>query len=125
MANHQLLSFMDAYLGYNQIRMYPPNQEHTSFITNIGLYYYKVMPFGFKNVGATYQRLVNQMFKQQIGKTMEVLVDDMLVKSLRVEDHITHLAKMFDILRMYGMKLNPNKCAFGVSSSKLLRFMVN
>lgn len=78
--DHQLLSFMDAYLGYNQIRVHPLDQEHTSFLTNMGLYCYKVMPLGLKNAGATYQRLVNQMFYQQIGKTMEVYVDDMLVK---------------------------------------------
>ncbi|KAL5581043.1 hypothetical protein UlMin_013485 [Ulmus minor] len=70
-AGHELLSFMDAYSGYNQIRMHEEDQEHTAFLTNQGLYCYKVMPFGLKNVGATYQRLVNKMFKDQIGKTME------------------------------------------------------
>ncbi|KAL2456880.1 Uncharacterized protein Adt_46580 [Abeliophyllum distichum] len=87
-AGHQLLSFMDAYSGYNQIPMYPPDEEHTSFVTDKGLYCYKVMPFGLKNAGATYQRLVNKMFANQLGSTMEVYVDDMLVKSLRAEDHI-------------------------------------
>ncbi|KAL5576657.1 hypothetical protein UlMin_018356 [Ulmus minor] len=91
----------------------------------IGLYCYKVMPFGLKNAGATYQRLVNKMFKNQIGKTMEVYVDDMLVKSLKTEEHIRNLKETFDILRKYKMKLNPSKCAFGVSSGKFLRFMVN
>ena len=80
-AGYQLLSFMDAYSGYNQILMYPGNKEHTSFITNRGLYCYRVMPFGLKNAGATYQRLVNAMFKALIEKTMEVYIDDMLVKS--------------------------------------------
>ena len=69
---HALLSFMDPYSGYNQISMHVPNQEHTSFITNCGFYCYKVMLFGLKNAGATYQHLVNVMFKEQIGKTMEV-----------------------------------------------------
>lgn len=68
MAGHPLLSFMDTYLSYNQIKIYPPNQKHTSFITNLKLYCYKVMLFGLKNAGATYQRLVNQMFAQQIGR---------------------------------------------------------
>ena len=81
MASHQLLSFMDAYSRYNQIPMNPEEEEHTSFITDRGLYCYKVMPFGLKNAGATYQRLVNMMFGDLIGKTMEVYVDDMLVKS--------------------------------------------
>ena len=80
-ARHKLLSFMDAFSGYNQIRMDEVNQEKTSFVTSQGLFCYKVMPFGLKNVGVTYQRLVNHMFCPQIGRNMEVYVDDMLVKS--------------------------------------------
>ena len=78
--------------------MYAPDEEHTSFITDRGLYCYKVMPFGLKNAGATYQRLVNRMFSDQIRRTVEVYVDDMLVKSQAASEHITHLAEMFDIL---------------------------
>ena len=80
MAQHQLLSFMDAFLGYNQIRMHETDQEKTSFVTNQGLFCYKVMPFGLKNTGVTYQRLMNKMFAQQIGRNIQVYVDDMLVK---------------------------------------------
>ncbi|GMH09599.1 hypothetical protein Nepgr_011440 [Nepenthes gracilis] len=87
-AGHELLSFMDAYSGYNQIRMSPADEEHTSFMTDQGTYCYKVMPFGLKNAGATYQRLVNKMFEKQIGRNMEVYVDDMLVKSRVTGDHI-------------------------------------
>ena len=76
------------------------------------------MPFGLKNVGATYQRLVNAMFKDLIGKTMEVYVDDMLVKSRAVADHVDYLGQMFSILRIHQMNLNPLKCAFGVGSGK-------
>ena len=83
------------------------------------------MPFGLKNVGATYQRLVNRMFQKQIGASMEVYIDDMLVKSTTAELHITHLSKAFQILRGYNMKLNPAKCAFGVSAGKFLGFIVN
>ena len=83
------------------------------------------MPFGFKNAGATYQHLVNIMFKGKIGKTMEVYVDDMLVKSKAAIDHIVHLVDTFAVLRKYRMKLNPLKCAFGVASRKFLGFMVN
>ena len=72
---------MDAYFGYNQILMYEPDEKHTSFITDRGLYCYKVMPFSLKNTGATYQRHVNGMLKDLIGKSMEVYGDDMLVKS--------------------------------------------
>ena len=82
---------MDACLGYNQIPMYVPDEEHTSFITDQGLYCYKVMLFGLKNVGATYQRMVNMKFAEQIGQTMEVYVDDMLVKSNLAGDHIQDL----------------------------------
>ena len=83
------------------------------------------MPFGLKNVRATYQRLVNQMFNKQIGRKMEVYVDDMLVKSKEEEDHLDDLKETFNTLRPYSMKLNPSKCAFGVSSGKFLNFMVS
>ena len=83
------------------------------------------MPFGLKNAGATYQRLVNQMFQKQIDTTMEVYIDDMLVKSTTTELHIAHLSEAFQILRNYNMKLNPAKCAFGVSAGKFLGFIVN
>ena len=79
---------MNAYLGYNQIPMYVPYQERTSFSTDHRLYGYKVMPFRLKNAGATYQWLVTMMFKEQIGKIMEVYVDDMLVKSKTTSDDV-------------------------------------
>ena len=122
---HELLSFMDAFSGYNQISMDLDDQEKTLFVTAQGTYCYRVMPFGLKNAGATYQRLVNRMFQKQIGTTMEVYIDDMLVKSTTTELHIAHLAEAFQILRNYNMKLNPAKCAFGVSAGKFLGFIVN
>ena len=115
-AGHELLSFMDAYSGYNQIRMHQPDQEHTAFLTNQGLYCYKVMPFGLKNAGTTYQWLINKMFKQQIRKTMEVYVDEMLVKSLKADKHINNLKESFEVLHECKMKLNATKCIFGVTS---------
>ncbi|XP_019055681.1 PREDICTED: uncharacterized protein LOC109115782 [Nelumbo nucifera] len=121
---HELLSFIDAFSGYNQIRMHPGDQERTAFITNRGLYCYKVMPFGLKNVGATYQRLVNEVFKEWLGWNVEAYVDDMLVKSKKVEHHLADLREVFDTLRKYKMKLNPTKCAFGVAFGKFLGFMV-
>ena len=124
-ACHELLSFMDAFSGYNQISMDPHDQEKTSFITGQGTYCYRVMPFGLKNAGATNQRLVNRMFQKQIGTFMEVYIDDMLVKSIKAELHITHLAEAFQVLRNNNMKLNPSKCAFGVSAGKFLGFIVN
>ena len=83
---------MDVYSGYSQIHMHVPDQEHTLFIIDHSLHYYKLMPFGLKNASATYQRLVNMMFKEQISKTMKVYVDDMLVKSKVAFDHVLHLA---------------------------------
>ncbi|KAI3747104.1 hypothetical protein L6452_09549 [Arctium lappa] len=123
-AGHELLTFMDAYSGYNQILMHSDDQEKTAFMTDKGIYCYKVMPFGLKNAGSTYQRLVNMMFKEHLGDTMEVYIDDMLVKSKHADDHIGHLKQSFDILREYKMKLNSTKCSFGVRAGKFLGYMV-
>ena len=122
---YKLLTFMDAFSGYNQIKMVEEDQEKTTFITSQGLYCYKVMPYGLKNAGATYQRLVNKMFSKQIGRNMKVYVDDMLVKSKEESAHLDDLQETFTILNKYQMKLNPNKCTFGVASGKFLGFMVS
>ncbi|KAK0585667.1 hypothetical protein LWI29_032085 [Acer saccharum] len=124
-AKHETLSFMDAYSGYNQIKMHKPDEEKTTFTTDQGLYYYTVMPFGLKNAGATYQRLVNKMFARQIGKNMEVYVDDMLTKSVTADKHVDDLRETFDVLTRYGMKLNPVKCVFGVPSGRFLGYQVH
>ena len=124
-AGHSLLSFIDAFSRYNQIPMDEQDEESTTFITNMGLFCYRVMPFGIKNAGATYQRLVNKIFKSLIGHTMEVYVDDMITKSKEPRDHVKHLEETFELLRKYEMKLNPEKCAFGVSSGKFLGFLVS
>ena len=124
-AGHKLLSFMDAFSGYNQIKMAEADLEKTSFVTSQGLFCYEVMPFGLKNARATYQRLVNHMFRPQIGRNIEVYVDDMLVKSLDEGKHLDDLQETFNTLRQYNMKLNPSKCAFGVASGKFLGFMVS
>ena len=104
-ARHKLLSFMDAFSGYNQIRMEETDQEKTSFVTSQGLFCYKVMSFRLKNTGATYQRLMNKMFAHQIGRNVQVYIDDMLVKSIREDDHLSDLQETFDTLRTYNMKL--------------------
>ena len=83
------------------------------------------MPFRLKNAGAIYQRLVNHLFRPQIRRNVEVYVNDMLVKSQNEEIHLDDLQETFDTLRQYNMKLNPSKCAFGVSSGKFLGFMVS
>ncbi|CAL8115891.1 unnamed protein product [Prunus armeniaca] len=105
--------------------MDPADSEHMAFITDCELYCYNVMPFGLKNVGATYQRLINRIFAKHISSIMEVYVDDMLVKGRTAGGHLENLALMFCILRDYRMRLNPTKCAFGVSSGKFLRFMIS
>ena len=101
------------------------DQEKTSFVTSQGLFYYKVMSFGLKNAGATYQRLMNKMFAHQIGRNVQVYVNDMMVKSLYKDDHLGNLRETFNTLWLYNMKLNPGKCAFGVTGGKFLGFMVS
>ena len=88
---HSMLSFLDAFSGYHQIPMHPPDAGKTSFITPHGLYYYNVMPFGLKNARATYQRLVMKMFRPLLGSTVDVYINDMLVKSKQRPDHAAHL----------------------------------
>ena len=102
-AGHELLSFMDAFLGYNQIRMDPNDQENTSFVTRQGTYSYQVMPFGLKNSGATYQRLVNKMFQKHIRTSMGIYIDDMLVKSVKAEKFLGFMVNSREI------EANPDK----------------
>ena len=110
--------------------MYPPDVEKTYFITPpsllppIGLFYYNVMSFELKNAEATYQRLVTKMFRPLLRKTMEVYIDDMLIKSKERPDHATHLQQVFDLLKTFGMKLYPAKCALVVNASRFLGFMM-
>ena len=121
---HEMLTFMDASSGFQQIQMEPDDQEDTAFMTPSGIYCYIAMPFGLKNAGASYQRLVNMIFKDKIGDTMEVYIDDMVVKSRKAEDHLQDLKEAFDILDVYNMKLNPAKCHFGVGAGKFLGYLV-
>ena len=124
-AVHKLLSFMDTFSRYKQIKMDEADQKKTSFVTSQGLFCYKVMPFGLKNARATYQRLVNHMFRPQIGRNVGVYVDDMLVKSQDEVKHLDDLQETFNTLKQYNMRLIPNKCAFRVSSWKFLGFMIS
>ncbi|KAL2237948.1 UNVERIFIED_CONTAM: Retrovirus-related Pol polyprotein from transposon gypsy [Sesamum indicum] len=124
-AGFELFSRMDAYQGYHQIFMAEEDRDKTSFITNDGIFCYNVMLFGLKNAGATYQRLVNKMFRDMIGRTMEVYVDDILVKSDKSESHLGWLEQAFSIMKIYGMKLNPAKCTFSVRGGKFLGYLVS
>ena len=121
---HNFLSFLDAYSGYNQIPMYGPDRSKTAFITDRANFCYEVMSFGLKNAGATYQRLMDRVFRRPIGRPMEVYVDDMVVKSQTVVDHACDLKEVFHQVRKYDMRLNPEKCVFGVPTGKFLGFML-
>ncbi|RDX91227.1 hypothetical protein CR513_26814, partial [Mucuna pruriens] len=120
----EFLSFMDAYSGYNQIKMHPDDEEKTTFITDDGAFCYKVMPFGLKNAGATYQRLMDKIFKDVMGRDVEVYVDDMVAKSKGGEDHCEALERVFEVLRKHQLRLNPEKCSFDVQAGKFLGFML-
>ena len=121
---HPQMSFLDAFQGYHQIPLATDDQEKTAFVTPVGNYHYKVMPFGLKNVGSTYQRMMTKMFELQLGKNVEVYIDDMVVKSKLVSEHLTDLANIFEILRGCKLRLNVSKCFFGVGSRKFLGYMV-
>jgi hypothetical protein len=91
----------------------------------IGLFEWVVMTFGLKSAGATYQRAMNYIFHDLIGWLVEVYVDDVVVKSKEIENHIANLRKVFERTRKYGLKMNPTKCAFGVSARQFLGFLVH
>nr|XP_025647775.1 uncharacterized protein LOC112742761 [Arachis hypogaea] len=116
--------FMDAYSGYNQVPMHRPDEEKTAFITPDGTYCYTVMPFGLKNAGATYQRLVNKIFRDLSGNKLEVYIDDMLAKTESGEQLTDDLKVIMNTLRKHQMRLNPAKCAFGMEAGKFLGFMI-
>uniref|UniRef100_A0A2N9FUQ4 RNA-directed DNA polymerase n=1 Tax=Fagus sylvatica TaxID=28930 RepID=A0A2N9FUQ4_FAGSY len=124
-AGHAMFSFMDGFSGYNQIFMSPKDAEKTAFRTPIGNFYYTVMPFGLKNAGATYQRTMTAMFHDMMHREIEDYVDDIVVKSKTREDHFSILKKVFERCRLYKLKMNPLKCAFGVSAGKFLGFLVH
>ncbi|KAL0385497.1 UNVERIFIED_CONTAM: Retrovirus-related Pol polyprotein from transposon opus [Sesamum radiatum] len=124
-ARCEMMRFLDAFQGYNQISLEPQDQEKTSFITEQGIFCYQVMPFGLKNTGATYQKLVNKVFKHMIGRNMEVYIDDMLVKSHSKEIHVQDLRECFEVVSRLGMKLNPSKCTFGVQGGKFLGYLIS
>ncbi|KAA0061113.1 ty3-gypsy retrotransposon protein [Cucumis melo var. makuwa] len=121
---HEALSIMDRSSGYNQIQMALSDEEMTAFRTPKGIYCYKVMPFGLKNAGATYQRAMQKVFDDMLHKYVDCYVDDLVVKSKRRQDHLKDLKVVFDRLRKYQLRMNPLKCAFGVTSGKFLGFIV-
>ena len=121
---HPRMSFLDAFQGYHHIPLALDNQERTTFVTPIGNYHYKVMPFGLKNAGATYQRMMTRMFESQLGKNIEIYIDDMVVKCKAESEHVNDLGNIFGILRRNKLRLNASKCSLGVGSGKFLGYMV-
>jgi len=122
----KLLSFLDAFSGYNQIKMHPMDEEKTSFMTERSCYCYKVMVFRLKNAGATYQRLMDKVLAPMLGRNVQAYVDDMVVTSLEKSRHVTDLKELFVAIAKYkleagkflgfllterGIEANPGKCA--------------
>jgi len=125
-AGHQIISFMDGNAGYNQIFMAEEDIPKTAFRCpgHVGLFEWIVMTFGLKNAGATYERAMNFIFHEFIGKLVEIYIDDVVVKSGNFTKHLADLRKVLECTRKHGLKMNPNKCAFGVSAGQFLGFMV-
>ncbi|CAN6727421.1 unnamed protein product [Malus baccata var. baccata] len=126
-AKHKVLSFMDGNAGYNQIKIAPEDIHKTAFRCpgHVGAYEYMVMPFGLKNAGATYQRAMNAIFHDLIGQSMEVYIDDIVVKSKTEEQHLADLRRALTRMRIHKLKMNPKKCAFGVRAGNFLGFLVH
>ena len=120
-----LISFMDGFSGYNQIKMAPRDMTKTTFTMEWGIYCYIVMPFGLKNVSATYQRMATTLLHDIMHNEVEMYVDDMIVKANEREGHIVNLRKFFERIKEYRLRLNPQKCTFGITIGKLLGFLVS
>jgi len=120
----KMLSFLYAFSGYNQIKMHPRDESKTTFMTETCIYCYKVMPFGLKNAGATYQRLMDKVLAPMLGRNVRAYVDDMVVTSHERGQHAADLEELFATTSKYHLKLNPEKCVFGVEAGKFLGFML-
>ena len=120
-----IFSFMDGYSGHNQIRIAAKYAEKTAFKTLIENFYYTVMPFGLKNATAIYQLTMTTIFHDRLHKEIEDYVDDIVVKSKTKAGHFQILEQVFERCRKYNLRMNPMKCAFGVSAGKFLGFLVH
>ena len=118
------MSFLDAFQGYHHIPLALGDQEKIAFVTPTGNYHYKVMPFQLKNAELTYQRMITRMFKPQLDKNIEVYINDMVVKSKVVFEHVGDLGNIFEILKRHKLRLNASKCFFGIGLGKFLGYMV-
>ena len=124
-ARNAMFSFMDRFSEYNQIRMVPKATEKNTFKTPIGNFYYTMMPFGLKNAGVTYEHTMMAIFHDMMHRELENYVDDIVMKSKRRKDHVKVLRKVFERCQTFKLRMNPLKCAFGVSFGKILGFLVH
>jgi hypothetical protein len=126
-AGHKIISFLDGNAGYNQIFMAVEDVSKIAFRCpgHIGLFEWIVVTFRLKNAGATCQRAMNYIFHELIGKIVEIYIDDVVIKSLDHESHLADVRKTLECTRKHGLKMNPNKCAFGVSAGEFLGFLVH
>jgi len=126
-SGHRVISFLDGNAGYNQIFMVEEDMSKMAFICPgfVGLFEWVVMTFGLKNACATYQRAMNLIFHDLIGVIMEVYIDDIVIKSAAHKSHLANLHLVFERMCCYGLKMNPLKCAFGVSAEKFLGFIIH
>jgi hypothetical protein len=120
-SGHRVISFLDGNAGYNQIFIAKEDTSKTAFRcpSFIGLFEWVVMTFGLKNVGATYQRAMNLIFHDLLGIILEIYIDDVIVNPDSMDAHLADLRLVLERMRWYGLKINPLKCAFGVSAGKL------
>ena len=123
-SGYKMLSFLDSFFRYNQIKMNPRDKCKTVFMTELSCYCYTVMPFGLKNAGATYQRLMDRVLAPMIGRNVQAYVDDMVLTSQVKAQHVADLEELFTTIAKYRLKLNPEKCVFGVEASKFLGFLL-
>jgi hypothetical protein len=119
-ATSELMSLLDCYLGYHHIWMKKEDEPKTSFITPSGTYCYLRMPEGLKNDGGSFSRKTAKVLASQFGRNVLTYVDDIIVKSIKQENHITNLPETFANFRKVGLKLNPEKCVFGVKKGKFI-----
>jgi len=120
----RLLSFLDAFSGYNQIMMHPRDECKTAFMTESSCYFYRAMPFGLKNTGATYQWVMDRVLAPILGQKVQAYVDDMVITTQQKEQHAADLEELFTIIAKYRLNLNPKKCVFGVDAGKFLGFLL-
>ena len=121
---HPRMSFLDAFQEYHQIALAPKDREKTAFISPDANYHYNMMSFGLKNDGATYQWMMTRMFQEKIGHTVEVYINDMVVKSKQEARHVEDLRGVFEVLRQHKLRLNAEKCTFGVGAGKFLGYLI-